>query len=188
VLTREPGGTPLAEGVRALVLAHGGDAGEAPGGEPMAPETEALLFTAARADHVRRVIRPALAAGRVVVCDRFVGSTLAYQGGGRGVAPDALLAAQALATGGLLPDLTLLLDLPVATGLARRLAAGEADAPNRLDLESVAFHERVRTTYLDLAAADPLSWRVVRADRDPVEVAREITDTVRSVLLATPAR
>ncbi len=181
VLTREPGGTRLAERIRGLVLGH-----DEAGDGPMSPEAEALLFTAARAEHVRRVIGPALAEGRVVLCDRFTGSTLAYQGGGRGVDLDALAEAQRLATGGLEPDLTLLLDLPVERGLGRRFADGEADAPNRLDHESVAFHERVRSTYLALASREPATWRMIDADRDPVAVAREIDETVRSVCLSTP--
>lgn len=176
VLTREPGGTPLAEAIRALVLS------QAMAGGAMSPATEALLFTAARSDHIERLIRPALAEGKVVICDRFTGSTLAYQGGGRGLDGGALTAAQFLATGGLTPDLTLLLDLPVREGLARRFADRDGDAPNRLDAESDAFHERVRATYLRLAGADPATWVIVRADQSPVAVASMIGDTVRSVL------
>lgn len=176
VLTREPGGTPLAEAVRDLVL------NPAAGMDDMSAATEALLFTAARADHVDRVIRPALAAGRLVICDRFVGSTLAYQGGGRGLDLDDLRAAQAVATGGLWPDLTLLLDLPAPEGLARRFADRHGDGPNRLDEESLAFHERVRETYLALAAADPGRWRVVPAGPAPEMVAASIAEQVRSVV------
>ncbi len=176
VLTREPGGTPLAEAIRGLVLS------QTIGGSAMSPATEALLFTAARSDHVERLIRPALAQGKVVICDRFTGSTLAYQGGGRGLDGEALTAAQLLATGGLTPDLTLLLDLPVGDGLARRFADRDGDAPNRLDAESEAFHERVRATYLRLAGANPATWVVVLADKPPVAVASAIGDTVRSVL------
>ncbi|HEV2528092.1 MAG TPA: dTMP kinase [Thermomicrobiales bacterium] len=181
VLTREPGGTHLAERIRSLVLDHGGT-----GDGPMTPEAEALLFTAARAEHVSKVIRPAIDAGRVVLCDRFTGSTMAYQGGGRGVDLDALAAAQRLATGGLTPDLTLLLDLPVVDGLARRFADSAGETPNRMDHETVAFHERVRSTYLSLAADEPATWRVIDADRDPVAVAGEISETVRSVWGTTP--
>ena len=177
VLTREPGGTPLAEAIRDLVLTQA-----AAGEGAMSPATEALLFTAARSDHVERLIRPALAEGRVVICDRFTGSTLAYQGGGRGLDGEALGAAQLLATGGLTPDLTLLLDLPVREGLARRYADRDGDAPNRLDAESAAFHDRVRAAYGRLADADRASWVIVRADQSPVAVATVIGDTVRSVL------
>jgi dTMP kinase len=178
VLTREPGGTPLAEAIRGLVLGQQVEAN----GQPMAPATEALLFTAARADHVERLIRPALAEGKVVICDRFTGSTLAYQGGGRGLDPEALSAAQFLATGGLVPDVTLLLDLSVREGLLRRFADEDGEAPNRLDAESVAFHERASETYRRLAAADPATWVIVPADQGPVAVASLIGDTVRSVL------
>lgn len=177
VLTREPGGTPLAEAIRELVLSQ-----SAAIEGSMSPATEALLFTAARSDHVERLIRPALAAGKVVICDRFTGSTLAYQGGGRGLDAGALAAAQLLATDGLSPDLTLLLDLPVREGLARRFADRDGDAPNRLDAESEAFHERVRGMYLRLADTNRPSWVIVRADQDPVAVAGVINDTVRSVL------
>lgn len=176
-LTREPGGTALAEAVRDLVLDHA-----RAGDGPMSAAAEALLFTAARADHVDRLIRPALAVGQIVICDRFVGSTLAYQGGGRGLDEADLLAAQRLATGGLTPDLTLLLDLPAAAGLARRFADRDGDAPNRLDGETIAFHERVRERYRRLAAADPATWVVIAAERDPVAVAGTIGDTVRSLL------
>lgn len=177
VLTREPGGTPLAEAIRGLVLGQ-----VEANGQPMAPATEALLFTAARADHVERLIRPALAEGKVVICDRFTGSTLAYQGGGRGLDQEALSAAQLLATGGLVPDVTLLLDLSVREGLLRRFADQDSEAPNRLDAESVAFHERASETYRRLAAADPATWVIVPADQGPVAVASLIGDTVRSVL------
>lgn len=181
VLTREPGGTPLAEAIRDLVLGQ-----TTTGGSVMSAATEALLFTAARSDHVERLIRPALAEGKVVICDRFTGSTMAYQGGGRGVDSEALAAAQLLATDGLTPDLTLLLDLPVREGLARRFADRDGDAPNRLDTETDAFHERVRATYLRLADAGRPSWVIVRADRPPVAVASAINDTVRSVLRERP--
>lgn len=177
VLTREPGGTALAEAIRGLVLREAGS-----DGVPMSAATEALLFTAARADHVERLIRPALGAGKVVICDRFTGSTLAYQGGGRGLDASALRAAQQLATGGLRPDLTLLLDLPVRDGLARRFADSEGAAPNRLDAESEAFHERVRAAYHRLAVDEPSTWVIVDADRPSVAVASTIGDTVRSVL------
>lgn len=177
VLTREPGGTPLAEAIRELVLSQ-----SAATEGSMSPSTEALLFTAARSDHVERVIRPALAEGKVVICDRFTGSTMAYQGGGRGLDSEALAAAQLLATDGLTPDLTLLLDLPVREGLARRFEDRDGEAPNRLDAETDAFHERVRATYLRLADAGRQSWVIVRADRPPVAVASAINDTVRSVL------
>jgi dTMP kinase len=163
LVTREPGGSPLAEGIRALLL----DPAHAPGAL-----TEALLMMAARSDLVERVLRPALAAKRVVLCDRYTDSTLAYQGGGRGL--DAALLAEwnRAATGGLLPDLTLLFDIPPGVGLARR--AGASGALNRIDLESESFHARVRARYLELARAEPARFRVLDASRDADALAAEV--------------
>lgn len=156
VRTREPGGTPLGEGVRELLLD--------PGRRPLAM-TEALLLESARAELVSAVIRPALAAGRVVLCDRYDDSTLAYQGGGRGLDDATLRALNRAATGGLSPDLTLLFDLDPELGLARR---GRAPGPtNRLDREPLEFHQRVRRRYLELAAAEPARWRILDASADP---------------------
>ncbi|HEY7031852.1 MAG TPA: dTMP kinase [Thermomicrobiales bacterium] len=151
VLTREPGGTPIAEQVRTILLDQANCA--------MLPETEALLYSAARAQHVGDVIRPALERGAVVVCDRFADSTLAYQGGGRGLSMEDLRAVQRLATGGLWPTLRILVDVPVEVGLRRRFGAGEE--VNRLDVAGLDFHRRVRATYLALAAEDESSWVVV---------------------------
>lgn len=150
LVAREPGGTPVGEGIRALLLDHE---------RRPAPHTEALLMVAARAELTANVLRPALEAGRIVLCDRFGDSTLAYQGGGRGLDHDLLLGLNRAATGGLVPALTLLIDVPVRIGLDRRHRA--AGATNRLDREPVEFHERVRARYLELAAADPERWRVV---------------------------
>jgi dTMP kinase len=163
LVTREPGGTPLAEGIRALLLD--------PARHPTA-ETEALLMVAARADLVAHAIRPALSAGRVVLCDRYGDSTLAYQGGGRGLEAARLEDWNRTATGGLVPDLTLLFDVPPELGLARR--ANAEGAPNRLDLESETFHMRVRQRYLELARAEPGRWRVLDASRDPDALEREV--------------
>lgn len=151
VLTREPGGTPLGEQIRALVLAQT---------SLDDPLTELLLFEVARAHLVASVIRPALARGAVVVCDRFCASSVAYQGYGRGLDPALVAQANEIATGGLTPDLTLLLDLPVETGIARRAGAGDA---NHFDRADVAFHERVRAGFRALAAADTAVWRVIDA-------------------------
>ena len=144
-LTREPGGTAVGEAVRRILLEANGYA--------MLAEAEALLYSAARAQHVGDVLRPALTRGTIVVCDRFVDSTLAYQGGGAGLPQDLLVAVQRLATGDLRPDLRLLLDVPVPLGLARRYA--EVETVNRIDAAGAAFHERVRQAYLDLVAAEP---------------------------------
>ena len=121
---------------------------------------ELLLFAAARAQHVDELIRPALDRGAVVICDRFADSTLAYQGYGRGMAQDLIAQTTAIATRGLVPDLTVLLDLPVEVGLARRLGAG---APDHFERETLAFHERVRAGFLTLAAAAPRRWLLLDA-------------------------
>jgi dTMP kinase len=146
----------------------------------MLAQTEALLLTAARAQHVGEVIRPALSTGAVVVCDRFIDSTLAYQGGGHGLPLDQLLAMQELATEGLRPDVRLLFDLPVAVGLARRLRT--TDEVNRIDRAAIAFHERVRDAYLELAQADPDGWAVIDASRPIDDVADQVRDVVVSRL------
>jgi dTMP kinase len=141
----------------------------------MLPETEALLYSAARAQHVGDVIRPALERGAVVICDRFADSTLAYQGGGRGLSMDDLRAIQRLATGGLTPTLRILVDLPVEVGLRRRF--GVEDEVNRLDVAGIEFHRRVRSAYLEMAALDQ-SWIVIDGD-DSVDVVEErIVQTV----------
>jgi dTMP kinase len=173
LVTREPGGSPLAERIRELLL----DTSLAPGAV-----TEALLMVAARSDLVAAVIRPALAAGRVVLCDRYADSTLAYQGGGRGLDALELARWNAAATGGLVPDVTLLFDVPPGLGLARR--AGAAGAPNRLDLESEAFHARVRARYLELARAEPARFVVLEASRDADTLAGEVWSAVSGRLSA----
>ena len=159
-VTREPGGTPLAERVRQLVLEHGE--------EPLTPLTETLLMFAARALHVDGVIRPALASGTWVVCDRFTDATRAYQGSGRGVDPALIEALAAAVHGDLIPDCTLLLDVPVATGLARARARTGAHT-DRFETETAAFFERVRAGYLALARAEPRRFRVIDANA-PLDV------------------
>lgn len=156
-LTREPGGTPIGDEIRACVHNVQNTA--------MCPEAELLLYSASRAQLVREVIRPSLAAGMVVLCDRFYDSTLAYQGYGRGLNLTALRHITDFATGGLTPDLTFLLDLDVEVGLARRTDGGVE--MNRLDLETVAFHRRVRQGYHQLTAAEPDRWRIIDANRPP---------------------
>jgi dTMP kinase len=161
LVTREPGGTPLAEGIRALLL----DPALRPGAM-----TEVLLMEAARADLVTNLLRPALAAGRVVLCDRYDDSTLAYQGAGRGLEPQLLEILNRAATGGLKPHLTLLYDIPAAVGLARR--AGAAGDTNRLDREPAEFHARARARFLELAAAEPARWVVLEGAAPPDELER----------------
>lgn len=153
VHTREPGGTPLGEAIRAMVLD--------PAQRGMAAETELLLMFAARAQLVREVLQPALAAGRWVLCDRFTDASYAYQGGGRGIATARIAELERLATGGLTPDLTLLLDLPVATGRAR--ASQRVGGADRIEIERDAFFERVRATYRARAQAEPARFCVIDA-------------------------
>lgn len=156
--TREPGGTPLAERVRQLVLTRGE--------ETVSPTAETLLMFAARAIHLDNLVRPAIARGEWVICDRFTDATRAYQGGGRGVDAEWIEGLAASVHAGLEPDLTLLLDLPVSVGLerarARRIAAGEA-VTDRFESETVQFFERVRASYLAIAAQDPKRVRILDA-------------------------
>ena len=154
VLTREPGGTALGEDIRDLLLGHRH--------QGMASATETLLMFAARAEHLARVVRPALAAGYWVLCDRFTDATYAYQGGGRGVSLDKIAVLESWVQEGLRPDLILLFDLPVEIGLAR---AGRRGATDRFEREERAFFERVRTVYLDRARQEPDRYRIVDADR-----------------------
>ena len=158
--TREPGGTPLAEDIRAVALAR------REGGVP--PAAELLLMFAARAAHVAGGIEPALARGEWVLCDRFTDASRAYQGGGRGLPAATIEQLAAIAHPGLVPDCTLLLDLPPEQGLAR--AAQRADGGDRFEDERLAFFERVRARYLDLAAAEPARFRVLDATATPAAV------------------
>jgi dTMP kinase len=159
VQTREPGGTPLGEAVRAIVLD--------PTHREMCAESELLLMFASRAQLVRECIEPALAAGQWVLCDRFTDASYAYQGGGRGVPNERIATLEQWATGGLTPDLTLLLDLPVATGRARAAGRGEAD---RIEVEGDTFFERVRAAYRARAVAEPNRFRVIDATLTPPQV------------------
>jgi dTMP kinase len=170
--TREPGGTAIGERIREILLARDANA--------MTPMTEALLLTAARSQHVAQVIWPALEAGELVLCDRFVDSTLAYQGGGRGLPLEHLRDLQRIAIGDFKPDLRLLLDLNVHEGLARRRA--DSNSTNRIDDEAVAFHERVRAAFLALAAAEPGAWRVINAERGVEAVSDELYRSVREII------
>jgi dTMP kinase len=175
--TREPGGTPLGEQVRAVLLD--------PGPAVRGPIADALLFNAARSQLVADVIRPALERGEVVISDRYATSTMAYQGYGGGLDPSVLAAVQAWATGGLLPDLVVLIDVPVEVGLARRDAGHAAELTRFEDAErhDLAFHRRVRDGYLAMAAADPGRWRVVDGRGTTDEVAARVADAVDPVLV-----
>lgn len=177
-LTREPGGTPTGEAIR-LLLQHNG-AGEAP-----VPRTEVLLFLASRAQHVERFIRPALARGAWVLCDRFEDSTFAYQGYGRGFDLGELTAANHFATEGLKPDLTVLLDVRPETSRLRLAArqAQTAATPDRIECEADAFHVRLRDGFLDLARRDPERFVVLETEREQSCVAADVRAAVTRRLL-----
>ncbi len=168
VTAREPGGTPIGDQIRACLHDTANTA--------MSPTAEVLLYSASRAQLVAEVIRPALAAGRVVLCDRYADSTMAYQGYGRGLDRSMLATLTAIATGGVSPDLTLLLDMDVARGLTRRRDEGEE--MNRLDLEAIEFHNRVRAGYLALTAAEPARWQRIDADAPVADVQLAIRQVV----------
>ncbi|MXY40341.1 MAG: dTMP kinase [Rhodospirillaceae bacterium] len=178
VVTREPGGTPGAEAVRALLVT--GDT------ERWDATTEALLVSAARRDHAERLIRPGLARGAWVLCDRFADSTLAYQGYAGGLPLDGLTALTRFAVGDLTPDLTIVLDLPAEAGLARagrRMAAGP-EAETRFEGRDLRFHEAVRDGFLDIARKDPARCVVLDATAPADDVARQIAAVVEGRLLA----
>jgi dTMP kinase len=159
VLTREPGGTALAEKIRDLLLAvHE---------EPMSELTELLLVFAARAQHLDKVIQPALSKGKWVVCDRFTDATFAYQGAGRGLSVETIGQLQLLVQGELRPDLTLILDLDPEIGLARASNRGELD---RFELEQQSFFRHVRQSYLDIAQAEPERCKVIDASKPLTDV------------------
>lgn len=170
VVTREPGGTELAEKIRELLLR--------PSDEPVSEMTELLLIFAARAQHIARVILPALEQGKWVLCDRFVDATFAYQGGGRGLSMPLIEQLEAIVVNGLKPDLTLLLDLPVAEGMVRARARAALD---RFEQEKLEFFELVRATYLNRAAADPARIKVIDAAPVLREVQAQIVHALTSL-------
>jgi len=174
VVTREPGGTRMGDRIREAMFGSYAD-GE-PSADGILPLTEAFLMNAARAQHVGEVIRPALEAGKLVLCDRYADATLAYQGYGHGLDLSLLRTLIDLATGGLQPDLTIYLDVPATVGLARRFGDGDV---NHLDRMDVAFHERVIAGYKELIAAEPTRWRVV----DAAQPAAEVQEHIRSLVL-----
>jgi len=169
--TREPGGTPLGETLRSLIL--GTD------GKPPVPEAELYLILAARAEHVHQVVLPRLDRGEVVICDRFSDASLAYQGGGRGLGVERVAAADALATSGLVPDLTLLCDLSVTEALARvHRRHDRGGVYNRFDREERDFYEAVRATYLELARGEPARIVVVDSSDDKDTTAERLFEIV----------
>lgn len=174
LVTREPGGTPLAEKLRALVLD--------PAQGPVGPAAELLLMFAARASHVADVVRPALEAGRCVLCDRFTDATEAYQGGGRGLNKDWIRALAGIAHPGLSPDLTILFDVPAMVANAR--LAGRGAGQDRIEAEDAAFFERVRAAYLAIAGREPKRVRVVDATRPESEVAASVAALLDAALAA----
>lgn len=171
--TREPGGTAISEAIRTILLD--------PAHTEMRPETEILLFSAARAQIVAQVIRPHLARGGIVLCDRYADSTLAYQGYGRGLDLDILRAITAFATGGLLPHLTIYLDIPIEIGLQRKAI----QEWNRLEAQTRAFHQRVRQGYLEMAAAEPERWLVLDASQPIADVQAAIRQRLVPLLGAS---
>jgi dTMP kinase len=176
VLTREPGGSPGAEIIRHLVLSGMG--------KLLGPEAETLLFAAARDDHVRTVIEPALTQGTWVLCDRFSDSTRVYQGRLGNVAPGVLNAMQRVTIGDLKPDLTIILDVPVEVGLQRAAARREGSAPDRFESEDVKFHQDLRDAYRQIAAEDPDRCVLIDATASPDIVAAQVWTALRDHLFS----
>jgi dTMP kinase len=178
--TREPGGCPIADQMRAILLDAGNSA--------ITPLSELLLYAAARAQHVQEIIVPALARGEIVLCDRFTDATVSYQGHGRGLDLDTISQLNRLATGGVEPKLTLLIDCPVEIGLGRALArieAGSGAREERFELESRLFHERVRQGYLSLVAAFPGRFVVIDGSGDVAQTERLVNEALSARI---PAR
>jgi dTMP kinase len=172
VVTREPGGTPLGLRLRAALLDSQ---------EQVDPLTELLVFAADRAQHVRRLLRPSLEAGRIVISDRYADATVAYQGAGRGFAPELIEEIVNLATEGLKPDLTLLFDLPVSECITRTgRRSNDKQKADRLDSEDNEFHSRVRAAYLRIAAAEPERVRVIDSSGSPHETQFHVREIVIS--------
>ncbi|MFE1602293.1 dTMP kinase [Methylobacterium sp. ID0610] len=174
VITREPGGSPRAEQIRTALLAgvakdHG-------------PFAEALLFSAARLDHLDTLIRPALARGAVVLCDRFADSTRAYQGAAGGIDPQEVAALERVVVGPTRPDLTLILDLPPETGLARARQRAEGQGPDRFEAETLSFHQRLREAFRSIAAGEPERCVLIDAAAEPDAVTAAVRAAVEGRL------
>lgn len=176
--TREPGGTALGESIRGLLLGQSE--------EPMAARTEALLMFAARAEHLEKRIRPALARGDWVLCDRFTDASYAYQGAGRELGYEAIATLEQWVQGSLRPDLTILLDLAPDQGLAR--AAGRGHQPDRFETEQPAFFRRIRQAYLDRAAQDPGRYRVIDAGQPLSDVKADLLATMHTWITRQASR
>ncbi|ATE65270.1 dTMP kinase [Rhizorhabdus dicambivorans] len=173
VQTREPGGSEGAEAIRRLLLEGGADRWNA--------RAEALLFAAARADHVARTIRPAVEAGQWVVCDRFLDSSIAYQGGADGLGDKAIRDLHAIGSENFLPDRTLLLDMPVDDASFRQAAAGIGQS-DRFEKREGAFHDRVKASFLEIAGAEPGRIRVISAEGTPEDVTARLMDALSDLL------
>lgn len=183
ISTREPGGTPLGEQIRRLLLTPRGNnnnrAEDSGVHDDIADDSELLLVFAARAEHVQKTIRPALRRGDWVLCDRFTDATYAYQGGGRGIAKTRIAALEDWVQGDLRPDLTLLFDAPVEEGLRR---AGKRGGTDRFERETLAFFRRVRDAYLQLAAQHPQRYRIVDANRSITAVQAQVEHILQDLL------
>ena len=180
VVTREPGGSPVAEALREVILSGAA--------APLGPSAETVLFAAARIDHVVQTILPALARGAFVVCDRFTDSTRVYQGALGKVDPGLIRTLEEIATAQCRPDLTVMLDLPAQTGLARAAARRAQEAADRYEAEGLAFHEGLRLAFLEIAKTEPARCKVVDADNGPDEVAQAIWAVVQALLEPAAAK
>lgn len=174
VVTREPGGSPGAEAVRHVVLSGAA--------EPFGPAMEAILFAAARADHVDQVIRPAVERGAIVLCDRFVDSSRVYQGATGGLEPAFMRALETVTVAGTMPDLTVLLDLDPEEGMKRAAKRRGIEAADRYEKEALDIHHRRRAAFLDIARAEPERCVVIDAARPPARVATAIVKAVKALI------
>ena len=180
VVTREPGGSPVAEALREVILSGAA--------APLGPSAETVLFAAARIDHVVQTILPALARGAFVVCDRFTDSTRVYQGALGKVDPGLIRTLEEIATARCRPDLTLVLDLPAQTGLARAAARRAQQAADRYEAEGLAFHEGLRIAFLEIAKSEPARCKVVDAAKGPDEVAQAIWTAVQELAASSASK
>jgi dTMP kinase len=178
IVTREPGGSPGAEAVRYVLLTGAA--------ESLGPAMEAILFAAARSDHIEQVIRPAVTDGTIVLCDRFMDSTRVYQGVTGNLDPDFIASLENVTVNGMIPDMTIILDLDPAIGLARANARRGQDVPDRFEKETLEIHRRRRQGFLDIAAAEPDRCIVVDAGRSPGKVADEIWAAVAELVKRSP--
>jgi dTMP kinase len=176
IVTREPGGSPGAEAVRHVLLSGAA--------ESFGPGMEAILFAAARSDHVEQVIRPAIERGAIVLCDRFLDSSRVYQGGDGRLDPGFMASLERVAINGMMPDLTIILDVGAEEGMRRAAKRRGTDAPDRFEKEAIEVHRRRRQAYLEIARAEPERCVVVDSSRDPAIAAAEIAAAAHNVLEA----